>query len=226
MGEIADAAYIAYQKALQQAQADGNAANMARLSQAAELSRQMNALEQASWNKAPAAAAAPASSPSNPAPTSYSPSPPPPPPAPLLPTFKPMLSGETSVRVAPSDIIEFDESSVSVAMMQDLLFEDVGAVELANISRSDLIDGQPTIYSPIKNLSSVRREFNPNTIVATAYNADYFTRFGIDLFARGINEPYFDENGDLVIEVDRVLADEEIQVQILANGTINTIEES
>lgn len=163
---------------------------------------------------------------SNPAPTSYSPSPPPPPPQPLLPTFKPMTDSKDNVLVAPSDTIVFDESTVEVARMQDLLFEDIGAVELANISRSDLIDGQSTIYAPIKNLSSVRKEFNPNTIVATSYNADYFTRFGIDLNSRGIREPYFDSNGDLVIEIDTVLEDEEIQVQVLANGTIDLIEES
>jgi hypothetical protein len=137
-----------------------------------------------------------------------------------------MSSSNTSVLVAPSDTIQFDDSTVAVAMMQDLLFEDIGAIELANISRSDLVDGQPAIYSPIKNLSSVRKDFNPNTIVATAYNSDYFTRFGIDLNSRGVYEPYFDANGDLVIEIDTVLEDEEIQVQVLANGTIDLIEES
>ncbi len=168
---------------------------------------------------------APPSSPSNPAPTSYSPSPPPPPPAPLLPTFRPMGDDGKSFKVAPSDIIEFDDDAISIAQIQELLFEEIGATELANISRSDLIDGQEAVYSPIKNLSSVRREFNPNNVVATAYNSDYFTRFGIDLNSRGVYEPYFDENGDLVIEVENILDNEEIQVQVLANGTIDIIEE-
>lgn len=168
----------------------------------------------------------PTSSPSNPAPTSYSPSPPPPPPQPLLPTFRPMGDDGKSFKVAPSDIIQFDESTIGIAQIQELLFEEIGATELANISRSDLVDGQDAIYSPIKNLSSVRREFNPNNVVATAYNSDYFSRFGIDLNSRSAYEPYFDENGDLVIEVEHVLDNEEIQVQVLENGTIDTIEES
>ena len=173
-----------------------------------------------------------ASSSSSPAPTAAAsgggsaPQPPPPPPSPLLPTFTPMSYSNNNIKVAPSDIIQFDDSTVNVAMMQDLLFEDVGATELANISRSDLIDGQDTVYSPIKNLSSVRREFNPNNVVATAYNSDFFTRFGIDLIARGLYEPYFDENGDLVIEVGSVLDGEEIQVEVLSNGTIDVIEET
>lgn len=168
----------------------------------------------------------PTPTPSNPAPASYSPSPPPPPPAPLLPQFRPMDYNNNNIKVAPSDIIVFDDSSVGIAMMQDLLFEDIGATELANISRTDLIDGQDTVYSPIKNLSSIRREFNPNNVVATSYNADFFTRFGIDLIARGLYEPYFNEDGDLVIEIENVLDGEEIQVEVLANGTIDVIEET
>jgi hypothetical protein len=162
---------------------------------------------------------------SNPAPVSYS-STPSVAPQPLLPTFRPMVDDGKSFKVAPSDIIQFDDDAVGIATIQDLLFEDIGATELANISRSDLVDGQDTMYSPIKNLSSVRREFNPNNVVATAYNSDFFSRFGIDLNARSAYEPYFDENGDLVIEVEHILDNEEIQVQVLSNGTIDIIEES
>lgn len=163
---------------------------------------------------------------SNPAPANNSPQPPPPPPAPLLPSFRPMVDDGRNFKVAPSDIIQFNDDSVGIASIQDLLFEDISATELSNISRSDLVDGQETVYSPIKNLASVRREFNPNNVVATAYNADFFSRFGIDLNSRRPYEPYFDENGDLVIEVEYTLDNEEIQVQVLSNGTIDIIEES
>lgn len=160
-------------------------------------------------------------------PVSYSspPPPPPPPPAPVYPRFIPMQRSSKNVLTAPSDIIQFDDSTVDVALMQDLLFEDIGAVELANISRSDLIDGQETIYSPIKNLATVRREFNPNNIILTASNNDYFTRFGIDLFAKTIYEPYFDDGGNLVIEIDGLSEAEEVQVEILSNGTIDLVDD-
>lgn len=154
-----------------------------------------------------------------------SPPPPPPPPAPPLPTFTRMSAPDKNIKPAPSDIIQFDDSAIDIALIQDLLYEDIGAVELANISRTDLIDGQEVLYSPIKNLSSVRREFNPNNIIATSYSTDYFSRFGIDLSVRGAYEPYFDEDGNLVIEVEKVGDGEEIQVQILSSGTINVIEE-
>lgn len=166
-----------------------------------------------------AANAAPPSPPAGPPP------PPPPPPAPPLPKFVRMTAPDKNIKPAPSDIIQFDDNAVDIALIQDLLYEDIGAVELANISRTDLIDGQDVLYSPIKNLSSVRREFNPNNIIATSYSSDYFSRFGIDLSARGINEPYFDEDGNLIIEIDTVGEGEEIQVQVLSSGTIDLIEE-
>lgn len=148
----------------------------------------------------------------------------PPPPAPVLPNYKPAVITNKNFKVAPSDIIQFDDSSVEIALITDLLFEDIGATELANMSRSDLIDGQDVIYAPIKNLPTIRRAFNPNNIVATAYDTDYFSRFAIDLSLRGIHDPYFDDNGDLVIEIDTVEDSEEIQVQILTNGTIDLVE--
>lgn len=153
------------------------------------------------------------------------PPPPPPPPIPPLPTFTRMTAPDKNIKPAPSDIIQFDDNAVDIALIQDLLYEDIGAVELANISRTDLIDGQDVLYSPIRNLSSIRREFNPNNIIATSYSTDYFSRFGIDLIARGVYEPYFDEEGSLVVEIENVGDGEDIQVQILSSGTINIIEE-
>lgn len=148
-----------------------------------------------------------------------------PPPAPVLPNFKPMGVTNKNFKVAPSDIIQFDDESIEIALITDLLFEDIGATELSNISRYDLIDGQNVIYEPIKNLSTVRREFNPNNIVSTSLAMDYFSRFAIDLSLRGISNPYFDENGNLVIEIESVQDSEEIQVQILTNGTIDLVED-
>ena len=161
------------------------------------------------------------SAPSNP--VAAPPTPTPPPPAPNLPRFIPLSNVNKNFKVAPSDIIQFDNDAVNIALIQQLLFEDIGAVELANISRSDLIDGQPAVYAPIANLSTLNREFNPNNMIATSNNLDYFSRFGLDLSSRGIHEPYFNDSGDLVIEIDTVYDGEEIQVEILTNGTINLV---
>lgn len=147
----------------------------------------------------------------------------PPLPAPVLPRFIPLSNVNKNLKVASSDIIQFNNDAVDIVLIQQLLFEDIGAVELANISRSDLIDGQPAVYTPIANLSTLNREFNPNNIIATSNNLDYFSRFGLDLSSRGIHAPYFNDNGDLVIEIDTVYDGEEVQVEILTNGTINLV---
>lgn len=146
-----------------------------------------------------------------------------PPPAPNLPIFNPMTSSSTNFKVAPSDIIQFDDSSIEIALITDLLFEDIGATELANISRSDLIDGIDVVYAPIKNLPVIRREYDPRNIIG-GYRSDYFSRFGIDLSFRDVVEPYFDNSGNLIIEIGIVEDNEDIQVQILTNGTIGLVE--
>lgn len=157
----------------------------------------------------------PTPSPVNAAPVSATPS---------LPTFTPMPSNK-NFKVAPSDIIQFDDSNIEIQLITNLLFEDVGAVELSDMSRSDLIDGQQVIYSPITNLPELKRDFDPNKIISNIPMVDYFSRFLIDLLSRGMYEPYFDDEGNLVIEIDKVLDDEKIEAEILSNGTIEIIGE-
>lgn len=158
--------------------------------------------------------------------TGYSAPPPPPPPAPLLPNFKSLLTSTLAIKQAPIDTIVFNNDLISNENMIELLYEDIAGLELANISREDLINGQEVIYSPIANLSSIYKLFNPNNIVsAPSTFSAYFSRFSIDLILRGMNEPYLDENtGDLIIEVDTVLDEEEIHAQITSSGTIELVE--
>jgi hypothetical protein len=156
------------------------------------------------------------------------PPPPPPPPTPPDPWIR------TSTYVAPQgikqadpDIILFDDEAISPELLLQLQYEDVAGIELINISRSDIIDGQNVSYSPITQLSSLRRKFNPNNIIALpATSSDIFSRFGIDLILRGISEPYFNEDGDLVIEIEQILEDEIIEAEIDTSGTINIVDYS
>ncbi len=149
-----------------------------------------------------------------------------PPPAPLLPQFKGLSTSSLAIKQAPIDTIVFNDDLVNMENMTELLYENIAGLELANISREDLINGQEVVYSPIANLSSIYKLFNPNNIIATSSTFEtYFSRFSIDLILRGMNEPYIDLNtGNLVIEVDNILEEEEIQVQIASSGTIELVE--
>ena len=135
-----------------------------------------------------------------------------------------VISSTTSVKQATPDIIVFDDDSVSPEFLTQAFFQEFGGTELINISRHDLINGDEVSYSPIVNLNGLRQSFNSNNIIAIGSFQDNDTRYGIDLISRGIYEPYLDEEGNLVIEIDEVRKDESIEVEISTSGTINVVE--
>lgn len=146
-------------------------------------------------------------------------------PTPNLPQFVPMTNNSTIIKQAPKDTIVFDESTLDPALLQELLYQDISSMELANISREDLIDGQTVFYTPIVNLAKIKKQYDPNNIIAVGSSANsYFSRFGIDLNLRGMNEPYLDADGNMVIEIDTIEEDENIEVEILVTGTINEVD--
>lgn len=163
------------------------------------------------------------------------PAPSPPPPKPVNPwiTTSNYVAPDGVLQADPDIVITAGEESISPELLLQLQYEDVAGIELVNISRSDIIDGQDVSYSPIKNLSSLRRSYNPNNIIAMpALSSSIFSKYAIDLILRvGENpntglpyEPYFNENGDLVIEIEDIKDDEIIEVDIDTNGTINLVD--
>lgn len=129
----------------------------------------------------------------------------------------------SGIKQASPDIIVFDDP-IDPEFLTQAFFQEFGGTELINISRSDLVDGNDVSYSPIINLSNVKKDFNPNNIIAVGAFQENPTKYGIDLFSRGVVEPYFDSNGNLVIEVDQIRSDESIEVEVAFDGTINRIE--
>jgi hypothetical protein len=168
------------------------------------------------------------SQPGSPPPPAGPPPPPPPPPRPLDPWITtPSSVSPQGVKQADPDVILFGDEPIGPELLLQLQYEDVAGIELINISRSDIIDGQNVSYSPVTQLSSLRRSFNSNNIIALpSTSSDIFSRFGIDLVLRGIRKPYFNDNGDLVIEIDQVLENEVIEAEVDTSGTINVLDYS
>lgn len=163
------------------------------------------------------------------------PAPPPPPPKPINPwiTTSNYVAPQGVLQADPDIVITAGEDPISPELLLQLEYENVSGMELINISRSDMIDGQEVIYSPIKNLSSLRRKYNPNNIIGVSSLASSsFSKYAIDLILRigedpetGLSyEPYFNDNGDLVIELQDVRDDEIVEVDIDTSGTINLVE--
>lgn len=133
-------------------------------------------------------------------------------------------------KTAPIDTVLFDDNSMSIEIMTDLIFEDIGGHELINIARNDIINGQQVSYAPIKNLGLIQQMYNPNNILRLqATSEKYFNNFSIKfeekvpLVGNGPNgsNVYIEQaTGDLIIEGVNINKDELFEVEISLNGTI------
>jgi alpha-L-arabinofuranosidase len=134
------------------------------------------------------------------------------------------------VLTAPIDTILFNDDSVPIEIMSDLIFENIGGQELINIARNDTVNGQTILYQPIKNLTAVQQQYNPNNIVSLQATSDkYFQNFSIKFDEKvptegtgpGGSHVYIDpETGELVVEAVNLAEDEQIEVEITISGTI------
>ena len=134
-----------------------------------------------------------------------------------------------AVKVATPDLFVFKDDVVPEQLMVDLIFEDIGGHELITISRNDLISGQTISYQPIKNISSLYLQYNPQNILNLQdTSVTIFKNFPIKIekslplegTGPGKKTVYLNSSGDLVIEVVNLESDEQIDVQILISGDL------
>lgn len=161
-----------------------------------------------------------------------------------------LAKSNDSVKIATPDLIIFDEEAMAIETMTDLIFEDIGGYELANISRHDLVNGQKVIYAPIKNLTDLYLQYNPNNVLRLQSSDSYFKALSLSIFdhlpvcgtgydisppENNLNEPdktkwkktpncksvYIDPiTGDLVINLINVKENEQVEVQVLTSGSV------
>ena len=133
----------------------------------------------------------------------------------------------SAVKVATPDLFVFKDDVLPEQLMVDLIFEDIGGHELITLSRNDLISGQTISYQPIKNISSLYLQYNPQNILNLQdTSVTIFKNFPIkiekSLPSSGTGPDgktvYLNASGDLVIEVVNLEPDEQIDVQILISG--------
>jgi hypothetical protein len=137
-------------------------------------------------------------------------------------------SADAVKTAVPGDIL-FDDESIPIEIMADLIFENIGGQELINIARNDTVNGQSVSYQIIKNLSDISQQYNSNNIIGLQSTSDkYFNSFSIKLDGKIPTSPtgpngsnvYLDAVGDLVVEAANLESDEQIEIQIVLNGTI------
>jgi hypothetical protein len=152
---------------------------------------------------------------------------------PLTPSTIGLLIATNSVNpvlTAPIDTILYNNDALPIEIMTDLIFENIGGQELISIARNDTVNGQAIIYQPIKNLTALQQEYNPNNIVNLQGTSDkYFENFPIKFDDKVPNEPtgpggahvYIDPAaGNLIIEAINLQSDEQIELEITIGGTI------
>jgi hypothetical protein len=135
-----------------------------------------------------------------------------------------------AVKTAPIDTVLFNDDEVDIEVMSDLIFEDIGGHELINIARNDIINGQDISYQPIKNLTSLQQQYNPNNILSVQSTSDkYFSNFAIKLENKTPNvgngpfgsNVYIDPlTGNMVVDAVNLETDEQIEIEITLSGTI------
>lgn len=134
------------------------------------------------------------------------------------------------VKASELDAILFTDDTANATVMETLVFEDIGGHELLNIARRDTINGQKVVYQPIKNLTEIEQQYNPNNVINVEGTADrYFANFPIKLESKipevaggpDNKNVYFNTlTGDLVVDSINLEPDEQIEIQIAASGTI------
>jgi hypothetical protein len=91
-------------------------------------------------------------------------------------------SEDKSVKIATPDLIIASDEMMSIEIMTDLIFEEIGGYELATISRHDLVNGQKVIYAPIKNLTDLYLQYNPNNVLRLQASDSYLKSLPLSIF--------------------------------------------
>lgn len=139
-------------------------------------------------------------------------------------------STSNDVKIIERENILLNDQTLPIELMTDLIFENIGGQELINIARNDIVNGQNVLYQPIKNLTSINFQYNPQNILGLQNtDVNYFRKFSINFNDRvptcgtgpNCEIVYIDsETGDLVINVINMGEDEQVEVQILNGGLI------
>jgi hypothetical protein len=129
----------------------------------------------------------------------------------------------------PSDVL-IDTNDLPIDLIIKLTLEKIGGLELISLVRHDTVNGQNIIYRPIKNVSQLAIEYNPQNMVKMPDSADsYFKNFAIKLenyIQQETNElpplvAYIDPiTKNVIIETTSMKADYEVEVQMVSSGKV------
>jgi hypothetical protein len=121
-----------------------------------------------------------------------------------------------SIKAATPDLIVFDNSSLSVDSMADLIFEDIGGQELLEISRSDLINSANVAFPKIKS----KRRFNDyiNSVAGATFSLPLQSIQLANHTPQFVDPIILNDVGSIEIRVVNVLPEYQVEVQIVSKA--------
>jgi hypothetical protein len=130
---------------------------------------------------------------------------------------------------APGDVL-IDVDDLPVDLIAKLTLEKIGGLELISLVRHDTVNGQNIVYRPVRNVSQIAIDYNPQNMIKMPDSADsYFKNFAIKLethIQQTTNElpplvAYIDSaTGNVIIDLVNLKADYEIEVQMVSSGKV------
>jgi hypothetical protein len=150
---------------------------------------------------------------------------------PTPPQPVPLISKERQpVKYATPEDVLIDTNDLPIDLILKLTLEKIGGLELINLVRHDTVNGQNIIYRPVKNISQIAIDYNPQNMINMPDSADsYFKNFAIKLenhVQQTTNElpplvAYMDTvTKNVIIDVVNIKADYEVEVQMVSSGKV------
>lgn len=85
-----------------------------------------------------------------------------------------------SVKPASPDLILFEDAEIPIDIVTELLFENIGSIEILSISRSDIINGREISYGLMGKLSDLSKRYSPNNMFKLSGTLnEFFNKFSI-----------------------------------------------
>lgn len=146
----------------------------------------------------------------------------------------PSSSSQPQIKAATPDLIQITEEGMSIEVITDLLFEDIGGTEILNVARHDLINGIDIRYQQISNLAKIETAFGGNNLVSLQGPIEQtFNKFALKRYQyvpettddpSGLdNQVYLDSSGNLNIELINLADNMQIEIEFKTASTTDII---
>lgn len=146
------------------------------------------------------------------------------------------LKKDRKVKVASRDLL-LDPLPFPLDLATSMTIDDIGALQLINTARHDLITGNNINYKSIGKLSNFNSRYTPSKILALSDGTpEQFGKFSINIdyyipvydtqaetLAKNGANYYIDNNQNLVLEFVNLRDGEYVEVQIVSQGNIYDI---